>query len=250
MAAKKIREAGYEPFATGGLDWTGQWDVNLILGTFLTNEELKQLWSQGGFGDNPNAVAGIELFVQMRDEGVFVDDVEGLEFSTRNEKFYSGKAAMMHGGAWIFAECPDEIKQHVVLGGFPLPPGSPRQKPTINAGYFGKAIWITRNGAEKMDAVEKFVKFFYQPEMIARFVEGAGMTSPLKETPVDESKLDPLFIQSMEFADDVEVAELPDLWVPPQVFDDVARTLSEAYVPGTSVETIITNLDAIYEELD
>ncbi len=250
-AAEKIRAAGYEPFATGGSDWSGQWDFSLIVNTMLTDEEVKQLYHEGGFADNPNAVAGVELFVKLRDAGVFVDDVEGLEVTSRNEKFFSGKAAMMHGGAWFFAECPDEVKQDVVLGGFPLPPGSPHQQPLINAGYFAKGIWITRNGVEKLDVIEDFVKFFYQPEMIARFVEQAGMTSPLLvETPVDEGSLDPLFVQSMAVAGDVEVVELLDVWVPPQIFDDVLGTFSEAYLPDTSVETIISNIDAVYEELD
>jgi multiple sugar transport system substrate-binding protein len=247
--AQAVREAGYQPYATGGSEWTGQFDFFLTLATYLTDEEIVELYSKGGWTDNPNAVKGVELFVKLRDAGVFVDDAEGLTNAARNEMFYSEEAAIMHGGAWYYADAPNEIKDHVVLGGFPLPPESPREKPPIYASFEAKGLWITRNGAEKMDAVEKFVKFFFQPEIMARFVEQAAMTSPLKETPVDESQLDALFVQSIQFGDDVEVALIHKVYVPPEASDNLRRVANEAYLPGTSAETILTRLDEVYEDL-
>ena len=48
--------------------------------------------------------------------------------------------------------------------------------------------------------------------MIARFVEVAGMTPPLKDVPVDQAKLNPLFVQSLTIP--AEVAETPDFFLP------------------------------------
>jgi multiple sugar transport system substrate-binding protein len=250
-AAKAIREAGYQPYATGGSEWTGQFDFYLTLATMLTDEEIRQLYSRGGFADNAHAVAGAELFVQLRDAGVFVDGAEGLTNAARNEMFYSEKAAIMHGGSWFFAECPDDVKEHVVLGGLPLPPGSTRTKPIIYRSFEGKGVWITRNGAAKMDAAEKFVKFFYQPEIMRRFVEQAAMTSPLKETPVDESKLDPLFVQSTskQFIDDVEVALIHKVYVPVAGDENLRRVANEAWVPGTAADIILAHMDDVYKDL-
>lgn len=245
-AAQKVRAAGYDPFVTGALDWTGYSVFELVVGTLLTDEDLKQLAMQGGWANNPNAVKAVELFVKLRDEGVFADDATGLEFSTMNERFFSGKAAMMHGGSWSYAECPDEVKSDVVLGGFPLPPDSVRQNPVIFEGFDAKAIWITRNGAKKMDAVEKFIKFFYQPEMIARLVEQAAMPSPLKETPVDESKLDPLFAQSLTLSG-VDVPLFWELDLPAQQKDPVVNVLKEGFLPGTTADYLITSLDEVYK---
>jgi multiple sugar transport system substrate-binding protein len=247
--AEKIRAAGYQPFVTGGLEWTGQFVFFLTLATMLADKEIPGLYGTGGFASNPNAVAGVDLFVKLRDAGVFVDDVEGMTNAAANEMFYSEKAALMHGGSWFFAECPDEIKEHVVLGGFPLPAGSPHQKPIIYASFEGKGVWITRNGATKMDAAEKFIKFFYQPEIMARFVEQAAMTSPLKETPVDESKLDSLFVQSNKVLGDVEVALIHKVYIPPAADDNLRRVANETFVPGTSAETILTHMDEVYEAL-
>ena len=104
---------------------------------------------------------------------------------------------MSHFGAWSFGEAPKELLPDIQLGGFPLPAGSPHKAPVIYSAYTAKGIWITPNGAAKMDAVKKFIQFFYKPEMIARFVEQAGMTPPMKDVPVDQAKLNPLFVQSL-----------------------------------------------------
>jgi multiple sugar transport system substrate-binding protein len=245
-AAKKIRAAGYQPFATGGMEWTGQFVFYLTLASMLTDKEIPELYAKGGFSKNPSAVAAVEAFVKLRDEGVFSDSVEGLTVAAANELFYSEKAAMQHGGQWFFAECPDEIKDHVALGGLPLPAGSPRKKPVVFASFEGKAVWITRNGATKLDAVEKFVKFFYQPKIMATFVEQAAMGSPLKETPVDESKLDALFIKANQYQGDVEVALIHKVYVPPAVDENLRRVASETYVPGTTAETILAHMDEAY----
>jgi multiple sugar transport system substrate-binding protein len=248
-AAAKIRAAGYQPFTTGGSEWTGQYVFYGFLATMLTDAETRDLYTNGGFANNAHAVAGVETFVKLRDAGVFSDGAEGLTVAASNEQFYSEKAAIQHGGAWFFAECPEATRAHVVLGGFPLPAGSPRSKPIIYASFEGKGLWVTRNGAKKMDAVEKFVKFFYQPEVMATFVEQAGMTSPLKETPVDTSKLNPLFVQSTSkpFTDDVEVALIHKVYVPLTANDNLLRVANEAWVPGTSAATILANMDACFK---
>ncbi len=93
----------------------------------------------------------------------------------------------------------------IQIGGFPLPAGSPHTQPVYYKAFSAKGIFITPNGAAKMDAVEKFVKFMFQPEMIARFVEQAGMNPSITGVTVDESKLNPLFAQTLNM--DAEVVD-------------------------------------------
>jgi multiple sugar transport system substrate-binding protein len=96
-----------------------------------------------------------------------------------------------------------------------------------------------------MDAVKKFIQFIYQPEMIARFVEQAGMTPPLKDVSVDPAKLNPLFAQSLKM--DTEVAETPDFFLPPKVQPNFAAVSQEAFTPGTPAEKILDDLTALYQ---
>ena len=130
------------------------------------------------------------------------------------------------------------------LGGFPLPADSPHKAPVYYSAYTAKGIWITPNGAAKMDAVKKFVQFIYKPEMIARFVEQAGMTPPIKDVPVDQSKLNPLFVQSLTLTG--EVVMIPDLVLPAKVQPDFGKLTQEAFTQGTTAEKIIADLTALY----
>ncbi|MGQ9785122.1 MAG: ABC transporter substrate-binding protein [Anaerolineae bacterium] len=246
-AAQKVRAAGYQPLVVGGADWTGQALFDLIKSSVMTDQEAGAAYQYGGFSKNEKFVKAVELFVKLRNAKVFADNAEGLEFASMNEMYFSGKAAMMHGGAWSFAECPEETRQVTIVSGFPLPPDSPHVKPIYASGYLGKGVWITRNGAKKMDVVEKFIKFFFQPEMIARFVEQAGMTSPLKETPVDESKLNPLFAQTLKWGDSLESVEVMDLYIPPKAWEDLWKVTKKAFLPDTTVEQILADFDQAWE---
>ena len=245
-AAAKVRAAGYQPLSIGGGDWEGLAFFNLINSTMMTDEEFGEYYRKGEFSKSENFVKSVELFTKLRDAGVFADNAEGLEFATMNELFFSGKAAMLRAGSWSFAELPEELQPDVVVAGFPLPDGSPHAKPLVAAGYVGKGIWITRNGTEKMDAIERFVKCFYRPENIAKFVEAAGMTSPLKETPIDESKLNPLFLQSTKWGDTVSFVDVVDPYIPGTAWEDLLKVTKEAFLPGTPPEKIIENIDAAW----
>lgn len=243
--AQKVRASGINaPFVVGGGDWTGMFFFQLVVESQLTYDEIWDVMGNGNWS-NPNAVKGVELFVKLRDEGVFADGIEGLDFGTMNDKFFSGEAGSIHAGAWSFGEAPEELLPNITLGGMPLPAGSPYQKPVIYSAFTAKGIWITRNGLEKIEPIQRFIQFIYQPEMIARFVEEAGMTPPLKDVPVDEAALNPLFVQSLGL--DVDIVPTQDLIVPPKVAPEFERITKEAYIPGTTAEQILADLTAAYE---
>ena len=243
-AAKAIRTAGDQPVIASGSDGMGQYLFTLIMQSAMSDEEAIQSIGQGDW-TVPNAIKGVQLFVQLRDAGVFVDGVEGIDFATGNTQFFAANVAMSHFGAWSFGEAPQELLPKVQLGGFPLPAGSPHQAPVYYSAFGAKGVWITPNGAAKMDAVKKFIQFLYQPAMIARFVEQAGMTPPLKDVPVDASKLNPLFVQSLNLP--AEVAMTPDLYMPAKVQPDFGRISQEAFTPGTTAEKILADLTDLYQ---
>src|SRR5689334_6729607 len=213
-AAKKIRAAGDGPVIASGSDGMGQYLFTLIVQSTMTDADAAKALGEGDW-TVPSAVKGVELFTQLRDAGVFVKGIEGIDFASGNTTYFQGKTAISHFGAWSFGDAPKDLLPNIQLGGFPLPADSPHKAPIYYSAYTAKGIWITPNGAAKMDAVKKFIQFIYKPDMIARFVEQAGMTPPLKDVPVDQSKLNPLFVQSLSL--NAEVAETPDLYLPSKV---------------------------------
>jgi multiple sugar transport system substrate-binding protein len=245
-AAKAIRAAGDQPVIASGSDGMGLYLFLLTLQSMLTDEEAKQCLGNGDW-TVPNCVKAVQLFVQLRDAGVFVDGVEGIDYATAGPNFYAGKVGMSHFGAWDFANAPKEMLPNIQLGGFPLPAGSPHHLPVIYSSFGAKGVWITPNGAAKLDAVKRFVQFLYKPANLALFVEQAGMTPPLKNVPVDESKLNPLFLQSLSMP--VEVAMTPDDFFPPKVQADLGtgKLSQTAFTKGTTAEKILSDLTALYE---
>ena len=249
QVADQVRAAGYQPFVTGGADWTGCRAWQLVLQSNMTPEEVREVFGHGTFAESESFLEVLDLFVQMRNSGVYADDVEGLDQAAMDEMFFSGQAAMMHAGSWSYAELPEELEGDVVLGGFPLPTTSPRERPVIMGGFDAKGLHITRNGSQKLEAIEQFVTFLYQPEMIARFVEQAAMQPPIMNVSVDESKLSPLFVQSIAL--DVEYVPTLGGIVPAQIFGPSGEfsVCSLAYVPGTTAEDILSAYNALYAPL-
>jgi multiple sugar transport system substrate-binding protein len=246
-AVPKIRDAGYEPFVTGGSDWSGYAAFTTITQLPMTDEEMRQVYGNGGFATDPKGQEGVELFTQLRDAGVFAENTEGLTADAMAEMFFTEKAAMMQAGSWSFGSLPPEMADHVALGGFPvLDDNSPHEKPVIYAG-FGKAVWITRNGATKIDAVRRFIQFLFSDESLLKFIERVGMPTPLLTVQADPSKLSAFIVQSVEYVKDVDVVDITDNYVPQDRFDDLYRATSSAFIPGTTPDEIEETLDAIYE---
>jgi multiple sugar transport system substrate-binding protein len=246
--ATKVRDAGYQPFALGGKDWTGgDWFLTVATAA-LGNEQAAELFGNGGFAQNDDARKFVEGFVNLRDSGVFMDNVEGMDFDTMNAAFFEGKAGIMHGGSWSYADLPEALQTKVTLGGIPLPSdGKGAQQPFWYSSFEAKGLWISRNGAQKLDVVEKFSKFFFQDEYMAQFVEQSAMIHPFNELEIDETVLAPVFVQSLGL--DVETVKHATVaFAPTNTFDAWYDVTATAFVPGTSVDEILKAMDDIYTQ--
>jgi len=242
-AAKAIRATGNQPLIASN-DGMGVYLFSLILESAMSDEEAIQCMGKGDW-TVPNCIKAVELFVQLRDAGVFVDGVEGIDYGGANTQYATGTVAMSHFGTW--EDCAAEVASvvpYVQLGGFPLPEGSPRHAPVYYTGFSAKGIWITPNGAAKSEAVKKFVQYIFEPAIYARLVEQAAMVASLKEVPLDPSKMNPNCVPPLSA--NAEVAMQPDLFLPPEVNSDFTRVSTEAFTPGTTAEKILADLTAAY----
>jgi multiple sugar transport system substrate-binding protein len=245
--AKKVRAAGYQPFTIGGLDWTGSALFHAGFAAAIDDATAKELWSKGGFSENADARAFVEAFLNLRKEGAFIDNVEGLDGNSMWVPFSEGKAAMTHAGSWSYSSVPAELVAKVKLAGLPLPPNAKgATKPYWYSSYQAKGLWITRNGATKLDAVEKFTKFFYQDKYMTMFVEASSLVPPFKEVSVDETKLSPLFVQSLDLDVDY-IIPYPNKYAPANLFDAWDRVATMAYVPGMTADEILKAIDDLYK---
>lgn len=249
-ATKKLRAAGIQPFATGGKDWSGNKLFSLVVETMVTDEQAIAAFRDGKW-DTPEVRAGIETFVELRDAGAFTDNAEGLTVDQQRSSFGAGKAAMMHQGSWDYGspDVPAAETANIELGGFPLPPDSARAKPIVYTDYTATGLWLSPNGEEKIDAVEKLVTFMYTPEALGRFAQaGVHAPVPIDKVDVDQSKLPKLAVQaSEELAGKTERAVLQDIYIPAESQTGFERATSLAYSPETSVDEIIAALKQAWQ---
>jgi len=244
--AKVFRSKGIGgPVIASGIDGMGGALFNLIVESMMTDQETIQAFGNGDW-TTPGAIAGVKLFVQLRDAGVFVDGVEGVDYASGDTRFFAGSVPMAHFGSWSYTDpAVAALAPDIKLGGFPLASGSPWKNPVYFSGFTAKGIFVTPNGVEKIDAVKRFVQFMYQPDMIARFVQ-VGMAPPLKSVTIDTTKLPPLVAAALDLPSIGDTPTILDTIMPAAVGTDMGRVTQEAFAPGTTADKILADLKAAY----
>ncbi len=124
---------------------------------------------EGGYCATPTAMRGIELFTDLRDSEVFVDNVAGPDRPTTcTRSFYSRQGRdhvrPVRGRTRSRRRPAPASRACTTLGGFPAPKRRATfTKPTAYQGFTGVGFMITKQGAspEKIDLVKQLVTRFY-----------------------------------------------------------------------------------------
>ncbi|MGY0022818.1 ABC transporter substrate-binding protein [Streptomyces sp. YJ-C3] len=243
-AAGKLRKKGIAPVTTGGNDWTGQKLLAQIIQTFLSEDEARHVYETGDFSGSRGARRGIDYFVELRDAGVFADKAQGLTSDTMTTQFNTQAAAMQSAMSSALAKVPEAVARHTDVGGWPLAPGAAHDKPTILRTYTLIGFWISPNGTKKIDAVEKFLKFFYREDTVARFIKESGRDMALRSDAVSTDF--PLVAAAQRLGSDVGQVLLPDLFVPPAATQPLITATSTSFTRGTSAAKVRSVLEAAY----
>jgi ABC-type glycerol-3-phosphate transport system substrate-binding protein len=247
--AGKLKDAGVPGMAIGGNDWSGQKLFLQIAQSYLSEDDAQKIFKDGGWCDSADAMKGIDLFNKLRDAGVFVKDSQGLTSDQMNAAYYGGNAAIMSAGSWAFGDAPAEIQSATQLGGFPIPNGGTYTKPTAFNGFTGSGFWVSQNGAEsgKIDLVKEFITSWYAPDIAAEFASASNgpVAVDLPSGGTFDNKLTEQAVKSVPTS--VDFAVMPDTFVPGALASPMIRQTSVAFTPGTSVKTICSSLDGIYQ---
>ncbi|MEU0950547.1 ABC transporter substrate-binding protein [Streptomyces canus] len=246
-AAKKLRAAGVGPVAVGGNDWSGQKIFLQILESYLSPQEAKKIFADGGTCSSPEAMKGIKLFTALRDAGVFVDGAEGLSADQATAMYMNGSAAIAPIGSWSYLSADAKVAKSTRLGGLPVPPGGTYNKPTAYQGSTSAGWWISPNGNKKLNSVEKLIRYMYRPEVLNSMVDGGVVLSTA--TKLDTSGVkSPLLAKSLtDLPKTVDFPVMPDLYVPADVANPMYRATSVAYTKGNDAKKICTAVDQVYE---
>jgi len=245
-AADALRSHGIGPVTVGGSDWSGQKMFLQILQGFITQDEARTVFSTGKISESPGAIAGVEHFVELRDAGVFVDNVQGYTSDSELTQFNTRKAAIVPAMSSALALVPNERAAEVTVGGWPVPSsGGVLDRPSVIRSFNGHGIWISENGLKKLDLIKPFVQHLYTPEVTDEFILGSGRDmSRITDT---VSRDFPLVAQGSRLTDDdVSPVMLPDLLIPDAVFEPMIQATALAY-GSASAERIIDAFEKAYQ---
>jgi multiple sugar transport system substrate-binding protein len=245
-AADALRSKGIGPVTVGGSDWSGQKMFLQIMQGFLTEDEARTVFATGKISETPGAIAGVEHFVELRDAGVFVDNVQGYTSDSELTQFNTRKAAIVPAMSSALALVPAERAAEVTVGGWPKPSsGGVLDHPSVIKSYNGHGIWISENGRKKLDLIKPFVQHLYSPEVTDRFILESGRDMSRVTDTV--SKDFPLVAQASRLKDtEVSAVMLPDLLIPDAVFEPMIQATALAY-GSAPAERIIDAFEKAYQ---
>jgi multiple sugar transport system substrate-binding protein len=245
-AADALRSHGIGPVTVGGSDWSGQKMFLQILQGFITQDEARTVFSTGKISESPGAIAGVEHFVELRDAGVFVDNVQGYTSDSELTQFNTRKAAIVPAMSSALALVPAERAAEVTVGGWPKPSsGGVLDHPSVIKSYNGHGIWISENGMKKLDLIKPFVQHLYSEQVTDRFILESGRDMSRRTDTVSTDF--PLVAQASQLTDtEVSAVMLPDLLIPDAVFEPMIQATALAY-GSASAERIIDAFEHSYQ---
>lgn len=247
VVADALRSKGIGPVTVGGSDWSGQKLFLQILQGFLSQDEARTVFSTGRISESAGAVAGVEHFVELRDAGVFVDDVQGYTSDSQLTQFNTRKAAIVPAMSSALALVPNERAKEVTVGGWPMPSeGGVLAHPSVIKSYNGHGIWISENGADKLDLIKPFVQDLYSDDVTDAFILGSGRDMNRVTDTVSQDF--PLVAQASRLTDDdVTPVMLPDLLIPDSVFEPMIKVTAMAYGSSASADRIVDAFEKSYD---
>ncbi|PJJ55534.1 ABC transporter substrate-binding protein [Compostimonas suwonensis] len=244
-ASTALRAAGIPPLIVGGNDWSGQKLFYQIIQSYADADATKKVMSEGGYCESDDIMKGIDLFTQLRDAGVFVDDVAGYTADDMYATYFAEKAAIMPAASWEFApalEAGTDIQDVTQLGGLAIPADGTFTQPTAYQGFTGVGFMVTKQGAEsdRVDLVRQLIEAFYSDDAVADFVTNGNNVTPVIGDFADKAE-NPLLKAALDLGDTVDYAVLPDVWIGSSS-DPLIQVITKAYGGGDAQE-ICAGLD-------
>jgi multiple sugar transport system substrate-binding protein len=214
-AAGKLRAAGIQPMSLAGAEWPVQNFTTWMVQQYVRPDEAKTLFAKGGYCNSPGAVKGLDLFGQLRDAGVFIDNAQGYTADQMSTAYFTAKAAMMPSGSWAYTTVPGPVGQVTELGGFPVAPAGVYTKPTAFNGH-SAGMFLSPNGEKKISSVEKFMKFMYSQESLQSWVaEGQQILDVTSEALGTVQASNPMVVKGSKVTKEaVDFMLLPDSYLP------------------------------------
>ncbi len=183
--AKDATAKGVVPLAYGELDiYPSWWALSHVTSNAIGASAAGDLvFNNNGNFNSREIVDGIDKYwVQLREAGAFIPEVNALAAADAQALFQSGGALMFMSGTWaagtLEQSMTDSTLDIIPMWSFD---GKPRAYPTGS----GSAMYISAASQVK-DAAAEFLDFLYAEQPVKDMIEKASFISP---SPVDVASL-------------------------------------------------------------
>ena len=125
-----------------------------------------------GAWSGPNVRQAIQDLLDMREAGVFTDDVLGTDYLLAQQMFFDGDAAMVFSGTWLEAEMMDVIPEGFRFN-FMIPPVA--DTPGASNFYAGWAggLAFTKGSGMEVEAMQ-FARYVLSSKFMKLYAERMG----------------------------------------------------------------------------
>lgn len=254
---KILKENGYIPFANGNKTQyalASQFMPGLLF-KFASNDWYENVKNyEGASFEDEEPLAAINYLKDLMDAGAFNEDLNSIDVDQARQLYYSEQAAMYVEGSWVVAsfitDCDDAVKEKTELTIFPTAPGKEDLDSQIVSGQGWGFSVNSEISEEKQNLAIDFLKEITSPEIQAAGVE-RGLVSVLKDTPYDESKIDPLYNKFLKLYDSKETkVGCPEVQLSTDYMDASYTGYQELSVDAITPEELAATLQEAHESAE
>lgn len=177
-----------------GSFWPSWWSLSHVASNVLGAQGSADLvFDNIGRYDTPEMIDGIEQFwVELREAGAFIPQVNALSYPDALALFISGGALMLMSGTWA-AGTIDESMPDAEIEIMPWP--SIDGRPRVYPNGVGSALYISAQ-SQNPDLAAAFIDHLYSDESVVYMSENSGIIPPVEFDP-SELNLSPFQMRSI-----------------------------------------------------
>jgi len=244
----KANEVGVIPMAFTNADsWPSYHMFSMMMNNEVGKERLAAMISGKESWDNPDTVKAISrFFVEAKERGCFIDDVNSVNYDDGIALLQTGQAAMHPTGTWNVDAFSDPEKTSENIGFFFLP--SIDGKPVVVPGGIGSG-WVISAATQHPAEVIEFLDYLISPEVGKRWVTEIQAVPAF---PVDTTGLEIRELQAFALGIIAEKADSMGYNIDVLTADNFNQTMWDGFaaiLAGTRTpEEMATLLEAAMQE--
>ncbi|HEX2979424.1 MAG TPA: extracellular solute-binding protein [Anaerolineaceae bacterium] len=167
-AAAKLKEKGIAPFVSG----FGSWGIPAFATMYIWNvvgpENMEKTYSGEMAYTEQAWVDMLNVFVGMRDGGLFADGINAYDFPAAETMFVNGQAGMIFDGSWAIGVFNQQNPDFTDYSVFMPPAAEDSQYDVRIPGGVGAMAFVVGTSPNKDEAV-KFLRWLTEAEQQAKY---------------------------------------------------------------------------------